>query len=219
MNQKSRDALLRSDHVLVAALAIVLAAVSAVVGAAAAYRPHTEQIRTAVVMASPATPVAALGSIPSAVRQADKSLVEELVVNKLMAEHRCLSEVLYYEARGEGLKGQKAVAEVVFHRMRTGNYGRSICAIVYEGADKPGCQFSFTCNGELKQAKAPGAWLRAQVLAARILTGEENLSDVTGGATSFHATSVQPDWANDLQRTVQIGNHIFYKNPSHSRTM
>ncbi|MGA7675526.1 MAG: cell wall hydrolase [Rhizomicrobium sp.] len=218
MNQKSRDTLLRSDRVLVVALAIVLAAVSAVVGAAAAYRPHTEQIKTAVVVATPATPVAS-ESIPAATQPADKSLVEELVVNKLMAEHRCLSEVLYYEARGEGLKGQKAVAEVVFHRMRTGNYGHSICAVVYEGADKPGCQFSFTCNGELKERKASQAWVRAQVLAARILTGEEDLNDVTGGATSFHATSVQPDWANDLQRTVQIGNHIFYKNPSHSRTM
>ena len=58
MNQKSRDTLLRSDRVLVVALAIVLAAVSAVVGAAAAYRPHTEQIKTAVVIATPATPVA-----------------------------------------------------------------------------------------------------------------------------------------------------------------
>ncbi len=219
MNQKSREALLRSDRVLVAALSVMLAAVSAVVGAAAAYRPHTEQIRTAVVVASPAKPVLESGTIPLAVHPANKSLVEEIVMNKLMAEHRCLSEVLYYEARGEGLKGQKAVAEVVFHRMRTGNYGHSICAIVYEGAGRTGCQFSFTCNGELKQAKAPGAWLRAQILAARILTGEEGLSDVTEGATSFHAASVQPDWAYELQRTVQIGNHIFYKNPSHSSTM
>jgi len=117
------------------------------------------------------------------------------------------------------VKGQKAVAEVVFHRMRTGNYGHSICAVVYEGADKAGCQFSFACSGELKQAKSPQAWLRAEILAARILTGEENLGDVTGGATSFHAISVQPDWANDLQRTVQIGNHIFYKNALHARAM
>ena len=89
-------------------------------------------------------------------------------MNKLLAEHRCLSEVLYYEARGEGVKGQKAVAEVVFHRMRTGNYGHSICAVVYEGADQPGCQFSFTCNGDLtRRARrpAPGcgprSWPRA----------------------------------------------------------
>ncbi|MBU6298623.1 MAG: cell wall hydrolase, partial [Alphaproteobacteria bacterium] len=100
-----------------------------------------------------------------------------------------------------------------------GNYGQSICAVVYEGADKAGCQFSFACNGDLREPKAPQAWLGAQVLAARILTGEERLGDITEGATSYHATSVQPDWANDLVRTVQIGNHIFYKNPSHSRAL
>ena len=219
MNQRSQDALLRSDRILVGALAVLLAAVSAVVGAAAAYRPHTEQIKTSVVLAKLAAPEAAVHAIPAAVKPAVNSVVEDLIMNKLMAEHRCLSEALYYEARGEGVKGQKAVAEVIFHRMRTGNYGHSICAVVYEGAKRPGCQFSFACNGELRYHKSPQAWLRAQILAARILTGEESLSDVTGGATSFHATSVQPDWANDLQRTVQIGNHIFYKNASHSRTM
>ena len=221
MNQKLRDAQLRSDRVLVAALCIVLAAVSAAVGAAAGYRPHTEQIKTAVVVrpAMAATRMESAAVQPAARQPADKSLDEGLIIDKLKAEHRCLSEVMYYEARGEGVKGQKAVAEVVFHRMRTGNYGHSICAVVYEGAGRPGCQFSFACNGDLKQAKAQRAWLRAQILAARILTGEESLADVTGGATSFHAVSVQPDWANDLQRTVQIGNHIFYKNALRSRSM
>jgi len=218
MNQRSRDALLRSDRVLVAALAIVLAVVSAAVGAAAAYRPHTDQMKTTVVMAGPAAPAAPADAVAAA-QPADKSLVDELIINKLKAEHRCLAEVMYYEARGEGVKGQKAVAEVVFHRMRTGNYGHSICAVVYEGADKHGCQFSFACGRDLKHAKSAHAWLRAEILAARILTGEESLGDVTGGATSFHAASVQPDWANDLRRTVQIGNHIFYKNALRSRAM
>jgi len=144
---------------------------------------------------------------------------EALVMNKLLAEHRCLSEALYYEARGEGTSGQKAIAEVIFHRMRTGNYGHSICAVVYEGASQPGCQFSFTCNGELAVKKAPSAWMRAQMLAARILTGEERLSDATGGATNFHATSVDPDWATELTRTVQIGNHVFYRGVGRSHDM
>ena len=88
-------------------------------------------------------------------------------MTQLLAEHRCLSEVLYYEARGEGAQGQKAVAEVVFHRMNAGNYGHSICAVVYEGAGHPGCQFSFTCNGDLKRPKDARAWRKAEKLAAR----------------------------------------------------
>ncbi len=220
MHQKSLDVLRRSDRVFVAALTVVLAAVSAAVGAAAAYRPHPEQLKTAVVVAQQPT-VSAVQTpavAPTPLVQG-RSAAEQLVMNKLLAEHRCLSEALYYEARGEGQKGQKAIAEVIFHRMRTGNYGHSICAVVYEGANQPKCQFSFTCNGELARPKQRGAWMQAQTLAARILTGEERLIDATGGATNFHATSVDPDWAMDLTRTVQIGNHIFYRDPPRSRAL
>jgi len=208
----------------VAALTVVLVAVSAAVGAAAAYRPHTDQIKTAVVIqpseapaeAAPAEAVA----VPVAVRTAGRrSPAEELVLNKLLVEHRCLSEAMYYEARGEGLKGQKAIAEVIFTRMRTGNFGHSICAVVYEGSNQPHCQFSFTCNGNLAQPKQGHAWMQAQILAARILTGEERLGSATGGATNFHAVSVAPDWAFELTRTTQIGKHIFYRDHGASRPM
>ncbi|HUO99511.1 MAG TPA: cell wall hydrolase [Rhizomicrobium sp.] len=222
MHQKSLDVLRRSDRILTGALAVVLVAASAAVGAAATYRPHTEQIPHAARIAqasAPAAGTAAQAPTPVIPAGLARNAAEELVFNKLLAEHRCLAEAMYYEARGEGTVGQKAIAEVVFHRMRTGNYGQSICAVVYEGANQPGCQFSFTCNGELAEPKQPGPWMRAQVLAAHILTGEERLSDSTEGATNFHAVSVDPDWAAELIRTVQIGNHVFYKNAPRSRNM
>jgi spore germination cell wall hydrolase CwlJ-like protein len=149
----------------------------------------------------------------AAVKPAAKPEVHntDSVMVQLLAEHRCLSEVLYYEARGEGVTGQKAIAEVVFHRMNHGNYGHSICAVVYEGSGHPGCQFSFTCNGDLRRAKQPAAWRRSEMLAARILTGEVPLQNATGGATNYHAVSVSPVWADTLERTTQIGNHIFYR--------
>lgn len=95
--------------------------------------------------------------------------------------------------------------------MRTGNYGHSICAVVYEGANAPKCQFSFTCNGDLKKHKQPTVWAHAQMLAAQILTQESPLRGATGGAINFHAVSVEPDWAGEMAKTTQIGNHIFYK--------
>ena len=221
MHQKSLDAIRRSDRVFVTALAVVLVAASVAVGAAATYNPHTEQLQTSVKVARPAVPAAAIVQAEATPVSAPpaRSIAEALVMNKLLAEHRCLSEALYYEARGEGTSGQKAIAEVIFHRMRTGNYGHSICAVVYEGANQPGCQFSFACNGDLAEKKSASAWMRAQTLAARILTGEERLNDATGGATNFHAVSVDPDWAVAMTQTVQIGNHIFYKGASRSRAM
>jgi spore germination cell wall hydrolase CwlJ-like protein len=199
MIRKNHDALARSDRVLVAALAIILATASAAVGASLTYHP------AAAKAVKPKMVAAAKPAPKPEVHNTDSVMVQ------LLAEHRCLSEVLYYEARGEGVSGQKAIAEVVFHRMNHGNYGHSICAVVYEGSGHPGCQFSFTCNGDLRRAKQPVAWRRSEMLAARILTGEVPLQNATGGATNYHAVSVSPVWADTLERTTQIGNHIFYR--------
>jgi spore germination cell wall hydrolase CwlJ-like protein len=198
--KKTSDALSRSDTVLIAALAIVLATASAAIGSALTYNPSTDksQAVTAAQKSAPVRTIAARG-LPDAIS------------TELLAEHRCLSEVLYYEARGEGRQGQQAIAEVVFHRMNTGNYGHSICAVVYEGAGRPGCQFTFTCNGDLTRSKEGQAWQQSEVLAAQILTGEVPLRNATGGAINFHAISVTPDWADTMDRTTQIGNHIFYR--------
>jgi spore germination cell wall hydrolase CwlJ-like protein len=191
---KTKDAISRSDRVLVAAMAIILATASVAIGASLTYNPSTEKLVAAAPAPAPAAPA-----------------TTDTVLTRLLAEHRCLSEVLYYEARGEGDGGQKAIAEVVFHRMNTGNFGHSICAVVYEGAGHPGCQFSFTCNGDLLRRKEPISWRSAEALAARILTGEVRLANATGGATNYHAISVSPGWADTLEKTTQIGNHIFYR--------
>lgn len=139
-------------------------------------------------------------------------LLQQFVLEKMVAEQKCLAEAMYYEARGEGLDGEKAIAEVVFHRMHSHNYPHSICGVVYQrAAAGHGCQFSFTCNGELQEAKAPGAWSRAKRLAGKILTGLVTLGDETENAIAFHAVDVQPDWGDHLVKTIQIGNHIFYR--------
>ncbi len=207
MTKKTNDALSRSDRVLIAALAIVLATASAAVGASLTNH-------AAIAKLAMAKPV----SIKMDPAPVVKTLTTDAAMNQLLAEHRCLSEVLYYEARGEGDKGQKAVAEVVFHRMNSGNYGHSICAVVYEGASHPGCQFSFACNGDLNREKDARAWTESERLAAEILTDQAWRKDSTGGATNYHASSVSPDWAPTLEKTGQIGNHIFYRGSvSHSR--
>lgn len=139
-------------------------------------------------------------------------LLRRFVLDRMLAEERCLAEAMYYEARGEGVDGEKAIAEVVFHRMRAPGFPHSICGVVYQrAAAGHGCQFSFTCNGELELPKSIGAWIRAKRLAGRILTGLIQLGDMTEDAIAFHAVDVQPGWGDHLVRTIQIGNHIFYR--------
>ena len=214
MNPKTKDVHLRSDRVLVVALAAILSVGSAIVGAAAANHPSTDKSVTMTVPPVKAVPPVAAVQVPAPPVSLKRATAADVALAQLLAEHRCLSEVMYYEARGEGTSGQMAVAEVVFHRLRHGHYGHSICAVVYEGANSPGCQFSFTCNGELLEPKNPVSWHSAEVLAARILTGETALGDTTGDATNYHSISVQPEWADEMERTVQIGNHVFYKHAS-----
>jgi hypothetical protein len=139
-------------------------------------------------------------------------LLQQQAMQKQFAEERCLAEAMYYEARGEGEAGERAIAEVVFHRTKARGYPHSLCGVVYQGVGSGhGCQFSFACNGEMLQARNAGAWTRAKRLAARILSGVEQLGNQTADAISFHAVDVEPGWDDHLVRTIQIGNHIFYR--------
>ncbi len=176
----------RPDRVLMLALAVILATASAAIGSAMGYRA-------------------------GAPAQAAPAPIADSVLAKLVTEHRCLSEALYYEARGEGRRGQQAVAEVVCHRLEAERYGHSICAVVHEGAGRHGCQFSFTCNGDLARAREDDAWEDAERLAAAILTGEVRLANATAGATHYHALYVKPFWAPALKKTARIGGHVFYR--------
>jgi spore germination cell wall hydrolase CwlJ-like protein len=222
MTNRSFEAVRRADHVLFGALALFIATVSAAAGAAAAYNPYTDQpakivvapavARPAVVAAAqPAAPAGTVVIDASNVRRASVSVADDSAMGTLLREHRCLADALYFEARGEGKQGEMAVAEVIFHRLKRGNFGSSICNVVYAGAGRKGCQFSFACNGQLRRPRVPAAWQKAQYLAAMILVGQARMTNMTGGAVNFHAASVNPDWAVDMERTTQIGNHVFYR--------
>jgi spore germination cell wall hydrolase CwlJ-like protein len=131
-------------------------------------------------------------------------------LRRLAAEQRCLADVIYFEARGESEEGQRAVAEVILHRLAEGGHGHTICNVVYEGVGQTFCQFTFACDGSLQQPRVSEPWRAAQVLAARLMAGEVP-ADGTDGATYYHTVSVHPTWAPKKLRLTQIGNHIFYR--------
>jgi spore germination cell wall hydrolase CwlJ-like protein len=129
------------------------------------------------------------------------------------AESECLAEVMYYEARGEGVNGEKAVAEVVMQRAKSPDYPKTVCGVVYDGVqpDRRECQFSFACDGSLRRPRDADAWSRVRVLAERIMTGDVKLSGITHNATAYHSVDVAPAWAEGMLQTAQIGNHVFYR--------
>jgi Cell Wall Hydrolase len=123
---------------------------------------------------------------------------------------KCLTQAVYYEAAVEPLEGRRAVAQVVLNRVLHPAYPKSVCGVVYQGAERhTGCQFSFTCDGALLRSPAAGPWREAQAVALAALSGYVEPS--VGTATFYHADYVLPNWAYRLGKINKIGRHIFYR--------
>lgn len=129
------------------------------------------------------------------------------------AEIHCLSEAVYYEARGENFAGQTAVAEVIMNRVNHRVYPDTICGVVYEGSERStGCQFSFTCDGSMNRTPRGRSWRRSQLVAEHVAIGFA--PPRTRRATHYHTTAVDPHWNDSLVQTGQIGVHVFYRFPN-----
>jgi spore germination cell wall hydrolase CwlJ-like protein len=123
----------------------------------------------------------------------------------------CLATAIYFEARGESTKGQRAVGEVILARTHQHGRPRTVCGVVYEGSRRStGCQFSFTCDGIADVVRNNAAWARAQRVAGIVLT-TRGPKRVSRGATHYHAASVHPYWASSMVKVARIGSHIFYR--------
>lgn len=126
-------------------------------------------------------------------------------------EQKCLAEAVYFEARGESVKGQAAVAQVVLNRVRNPAYPKSICGVVYQNTNwRNRCQFSFACDGKKHQISEMPQWTVAQQVAKAVSAGQIWLPEV-GSATHYHATYVRPRWARSMVKVDKIGLHIFYR--------
>ncbi len=126
-------------------------------------------------------------------------------------EKRCLATAIYFEARGEPVQGQLAVAQTIMNRVRSAFYPDTICGVVYQGAERPNaCQFSFACDRVADVPRQKPEWETANELAGRVVDGKVWLAEV-GYASHYHATTVRPDWIGDMRRLTRIGAHIFYR--------
>jgi len=126
-------------------------------------------------------------------------------------EWQCLSEALYFEARGESVKGQFAVAEVILNRTESSAFPTSVCRVVHQGTERGinNCQFSYNCDGRAETISEPQAYEQAGKIARLMLDGEPRI--LTKGATYYHTTAVRPSWSRSFEQTAEIGEHIFYR--------
>lgn len=114
----------------------------------------------------------------------------------------CLARAVYWEAKGEPLEGQLAVAEVILNRVERGRFGRDVCDVVTAPR-----QFSFVRGGAIPAPVNRNSYADAKAIAWIALA--DAWKPIVGEATHFHARYVNPGWR--MTRVAQVGNHIFYR--------
>ncbi|MDA0362226.1 MAG: cell wall hydrolase [Proteobacteria bacterium] len=147
----------------------------------------------------------------------DYSLIDSLPDASGGPQWKCLTEALYFEARGEPVAGQIGVSEVIFNRVGSNKFPNTICKVVRQTTGrKHACQFSYNCDGLLEVFPNKSSYKRVGKIARLKLDGAA--SNLTNGATFYHNLGVRPRWVSSVNRTTTIGSHVFYSsginNPS-----
>jgi spore germination cell wall hydrolase CwlJ-like protein len=124
---------------------------------------------------------------------------------------KCLAEAVYFEARGEAVRGQIAVAQVVMNRTFSGFYPNTVCGVVYQNKHHHmACQFTFACDNVADVVREPDMWDRARKISKAMLDGLIWLPEV-GKSTHYHAYYVRPSWVSEMKKMYRFGVHTFYR--------
>lgn len=142
---------------------------------------------------------------PAQAASLDEQVAEHAAADTSGTEQECLAAAVYFEARGESLEGQLAVAEVVMNRAASGRYPASLCGVVRQPS-----QFSFVRAGRMPRAdRGSDAWRRAVAVARIAQAGSARMLPDT--VLWYHANYVSPAWGRRLAMASRIGSHIFYR--------
>lgn len=122
----------------------------------------------------------------------------------------CLAAAEIYEA-GDDALGERAVAQVILNRVRHPAFPKTVCGVVFQGAERStGCQFTFSCDGALTRwSPTPVAWARAREIARMALHGA--VFSPVGHATHYHTDWVVPYWSASLDKIVALHTHLFFR--------
>jgi len=198
-----------------AVLVVVLAAVFSAEVATASDTSFRDAIEQEKLALGTVTDSRLQRMVSEPVKQSDqvsfsKTWVDAQPVAAGDAQWRCLSEALYFEARGESVKGQFAVAEVILNRVESGRFPSTPCGVINQGTGKKyQCQFTYTCDGYKEVIREPQAYERVSKVARAALDGAA--PELTNGATNYHTTAVRPKWSRVFTKTASIGVHVFYR--------
>ncbi len=186
-------------------------------------QPKEVEQASAPVVATPATTEkkaealeqnAAAGNpaVPSPaeiIKQPEAQAIDPTGLEPLDDALTCLARTIYWEARGEATDSMEAIANVVMNRLGHDGFPDTICRVVKQGHEQGACQFSWWCDGRSDHAREDDPYAIAKEISRKALNLQ--LTDRTGGALYFHQRTVNPSWAAEYLKTVEIGEFMFYK--------
>ena len=168
--------------------------------------------------------VASLTSVPSITGSAelgdarfDKRVAVMLKKQEANVKRQlsCLARNVFYEANGEPMEGQMAVAQVTVNRARSGMFPKDLCAVVaqtsYADDKTKVCQFSWMCDSKFDKNRVISSNNPSYIAARRVYLENQRVESLDNKVLYFHRYDVKidPTWPHHV--VEQIGNHVFYK--------
>ncbi len=128
-------------------------------------------------------------------------------------ELECMASNIYFEAATQSRAGKIAVAQVTMNRVFSAEFPDSVCGVVFQGPkvakNKLACQFSWFCDGKPDVVRSKRLWRECIYIAKYVMKG--GVPDITYSSTHYHAHYVDPWWSKKMERTIVLGDHIFYR--------
>lgn len=175
-------------------------------------RTAIQQVPNARVTALTSVPPASVRNIATApdVISYDAAFLAAQPAASGGEQWRCLAEALYFEARGESVRGMFAVGEVIMNRVDNARFPNTLCGVINQGTGRQyACQFTYTCDGNPERIHEQAAWAKVGKVARMLMDGAPRT--LTSGATHYHTRAVSPRWSRVYSRTVTIDSHHFYR--------
>lgn len=194
---------------------LIAALVSALGGAVVADTPLTQLMAQEIraLRAIPGDRLAGYVARPETGIEYSRGWLARQRVSGADRQTECLAEALYFEARGESVRGQFAVAEVIMNRVDNPEFPDTVCGVINQGTGKKyQCQFTYTCDGNPEHIANQSIYGQVSKVARLMVEGAPR--QLTDGATYYHTRAVKPRWARKFAHTASIGVHHFYRKPT-----
>ena len=163
------------------------------------------------------TAVVTMLTLPNAMGSEDNQFGFKIIKQqeaKIARQLTCLARNVFYEASGEPMQGQMAVAQVTVNRARSGMFPNDLCAVVAQTTVVEGdkiCQFSWYCDSRLNKNRVIDKNSPSYIAAKKVFLEGKKVANIDQNVMWFHENSVKinPRWPHKV--AAQIGNHVFYK--------